>query len=425
MREDGRKSVSRERTHRSWIGSRIVDVVALVLLVAGVSKLLDVPAFEDALKTWQFVPSAFARPAALIVPLVEVLSAGAWLLRLWPLPGIIATGGLLVVFSSFRGVHLVFAEPPKCGCFGPIQQFYAGLGEAEVVLVRNGVLTGLLILGVLLRRNPRGGSSSLAAQQPLSEHRCCGFTIVELMLCIAVLALVLALLLPALQASRREAQNAVSEANLRTHAQIFALYSADWREVFPYVTDPRLPETTLRVESRGWQMNIKYFEAFNFWNWGLADGYYGGDPFHPSFYPPAYWPAHGVDAPPPYAWSGYYLGCSFLADPNFWNPSTRTGQTQWRPVRTDEVLYPSRKGLLIAAYPLEADFHAKGLVDSWPDLRATFARVDSSLARVGLGAILPPMESGDGVWDPPAGYHGGWWFPILHTLDGARGRDIE
>lgn len=402
----------------------MLDAVALVMAAAGIGKFLDLPDFKASLSTWALIPERFAPVVAIGVPLLEVTIGAAWLLRLAPRAGVIGSASLLAAFSAVLGLHLLLAQPPECECFGLIQRYYTGRGDARTALIRNGALMTVLFIGVFIRRKPVAMSCHRSPRSSDASLRM-GFTLLEVLVCIAVVAALLSLALPALQRSRGEARHSVSMSNLRSHAQVFGAYCADWHDMFPYFTDSKLSKTTLRVETRGIEQPVRYFEAFNFWNWGLADGYYGGDPFQSSFWPPDYWPFHGVADPPPFAWTGYYYGCSFLADPLFWNPSTRTNQSQWRATRADEVTYPSRKGLLVAAYPLEAEFHDKELVDYWADLTATFARCDGSVARVGLGTFLPPMESGDGAWEPPAGYHASWWFPMLHTFDGVRGRDTE
>jgi prepilin-type N-terminal cleavage/methylation domain-containing protein/prepilin-type processing-associated H-X9-DG protein len=60
-----------------------------------------------------------------------------------------------------------------------------------------------------------------------------GFTLIELLVVIAVIALLLAILLPALQMVRRQAKAALCQANLKQWGQILALYTEDNRGRLP------------------------------------------------------------------------------------------------------------------------------------------------------------------------------------------------
>ena len=80
--------------------------------------------------------------------------------------------------------------------------------------------------------------------RPSARPGCAGFTLIELLVVIAIIALLVGLLLPALAQARQSAQATKSLANLRSNAQLIALYAADYREDFvnPFTpTDPSCP----------------------------------------------------------------------------------------------------------------------------------------------------------------------------------------
>jgi prepilin-type N-terminal cleavage/methylation domain-containing protein/prepilin-type processing-associated H-X9-DG protein len=72
----------------------------------------------------------------------------------------------------------------------------------------------------------------MAAGQP---QRRSGFTLVELLVVIGIIAVLIGVLLPALSAARRQANTLKCLANLRTLAQCFLLYANDNRDHFPVV----------------------------------------------------------------------------------------------------------------------------------------------------------------------------------------------
>lgn len=132
---------------RLWLARRAIDLVMLVLLVAGVSKALDITTFAEALRTWSLFPKWTPLLLAPIVPALEIGTALAWLLGLWRRPSLVLAICTLSVFTLVYAVHLALGEAPNCGCLGLIEAFKRFENEAAFILTRNVVLLALLIWG--------------------------------------------------------------------------------------------------------------------------------------------------------------------------------------------------------------------------------------------------------------------------------------
>jgi len=67
---------------------------------------------------------------------------------------------------------------------------------------------------------------------------CAGFTLIELLVVVAIIATLLAILLPSLGAAREQAKATVCLSNLKQTGMGFALYGEAYRDLYPAADDP-------------------------------------------------------------------------------------------------------------------------------------------------------------------------------------------
>lgn len=306
------------------------------------------------------------------------------------------------------------------GCLGAFERLKAARGLSRHAVERKAILMSMLVVGVLFQ--PRTYRRRFPARQDRCHaHSINGFTLIEMLIVIMIVAIVAALTIPAFRDARRGSWRAVSLANLRFHSTVFAVYANDFRDGFPHYTDPLLPVTEVGSRIRGVGYAASYFGASLLWNYALADDYYGGDPFQVSFYPPDY--PHGVRSPElRYGPTPYAYSCVFRADPAFWNIRTRTtGSSQWRQVFAHEVQFPSAKVLLISEFtvPLERDSNRPPRLPT--NSHWELASVAGAAAWVPASRLARGYRRGDGQESPQD--HDSSGSPGMHTIDGVRGRD--
>jgi len=245
----------------------------------------------------------------------------------------------------------------------------------------------------------------------MTRRHGCGFTLIETLISCALIAMLIGLLLPALGDVRRASRRAVSTANLRSHAQIFAAYTGDWKDTYPYFTTATATSSVVRNPARDIAWVVPFFGAHLSWHIALADGYYEGDHTSRAFRPPS-----RGDVSPGY--TAYWYPCAFIASPAFWRPETREGPHQRGPTRVDQVLFSSSKALLVESDVVVPNEH----VQLRPRINA--ACTDGSAADRDSALTHGTAYGGaDGPWQ--GAMHGAWWPPVHHTIGGVAGRDFR
>lgn len=398
-----------------------MDGGMVVLLVAGLAKLADLPAFQESLQSWTLVPRPIQGIAVLVVPASEVVISTLSLLRLSrkvaPLGAIL----LLVTVTAAFAVHLLAGSTPACACFGrwaASQRFTEG---AAAVLVRNAILIVIIAAGMALRRSGPPMPTTALRSAPRART---AFTLLETVLSVMLVAVLIALLAPSLGRVRSAASDTVSLSRLRSHAATFAMYTADAMDAWPYFTDPSATYSVVRNPDRGAAYEISYFNAHRYWNVALASAYFDGEHVSEVFtspHDPGFYATRG-----PYVFTTYFYGCAFIARPAFWNESTRTGPRQWRPTRSHEVTFPSSKALLFSAFPWYSRF-SRGADDRLEPTGATpaalVATTDGRAGAFAMSQLGPQYPGADGPFHGAVHFHA--FDPTLHTIDGVNGRDVD
>ncbi len=240
-----------------------------------------------------------------------------------------------------------------------------------------------------------------------------GFTLIEVVLTMVLMGLIVALMLPSLSGVRHTVLNAGEINKLRQHAMIFATYRSDHEGWYPFFFDP---EATQHVVRCGPFVVIDdyFFGQRVWWNLALGDAYYDGVCRGSMF----------SDPREPRTWgSTYNYSASFLARPEFWNEYTRTGPEQWRRVNDADVLYPSRKAILVhSAFWWRTVNNVNLFPHPYvPGREIMFALVDGTAGLYKREQLGRWYAYGEGEWP---GSSPGLSTPGIHTYDGARGMDV-
>lgn len=241
-----------------------------------------------------------------------------------------------------------------------------------------------------------------------------GFTATELLVSIAVIAILIAIALPSLTHIRESAKEHRSLANMRTHTGILQSYTLDNADYFPFITDPNADYTIIRAA--GESVQTVFFGANQYWFLALADQYYGSilDP--------------ELFAYPTQAGGIYLYSSALFTSHRLWNTTTRvsSSSSQWRPVKSSLVRYPSSK----AAFTETRTRDDASYFPIWSNQGMVFRGdgfgfgfIDGSSRRFADADLLLPYQGGDG--GGPQSWLGEVGVVGVHTVDGFLGRDLQ
>jgi len=262
------------------------------------------------------------------------------------------------------------------------------------------------------------GREASAGVSPRLRPR--GFTLLEMLVSIAIVAVLAGLLMLGLAGVRGSGRQAATLANLRTHHNVFSLYAGDHAGWLPLLGEPA-PTVLITSESGDQQWLMLYWFHYGGWHLSLAEAYY-----NTHLDPRLFLSPHNPEQK--WAWgpwgatvADYEYSSAFVARPEYWAYETRTGPEQWGGNRLDEVLFASKKVLLRETWPHWQPGATNG-VRPWPRRSAVTVAGEAH----GFTSFPPSKESiylkGDGDYEGAVLLTGLWG---LHTLHGARGRDLQ
>jgi prepilin-type N-terminal cleavage/methylation domain-containing protein len=243
-----------------------------------------------------------------------------------------------------------------------------------------------------------------------SERGVSGFTLIELLVTLGVLALLVAILVPALVGARAAGRNAVTMSNLQQLGATFEQYLQAYGEAYPYappgssfvVSPPDDGEIDIVMPG--------YWDLEMYWTALMHDV----APWREHF---RTWVGPGAEVRPGKPWRrtdgragvpSYRLSHTFFARPELWEPEPVDSETLWRPVYIRDVRYVSSKVLL---WDRELT-HLRASPNADRDLRAM-------LFADGHVAVRRLSEASD----PPVIPFKPDTRPVQDTPGGARGRD--
>jgi prepilin-type N-terminal cleavage/methylation domain-containing protein len=242
-----------------------------------------------------------------------------------------------------------------------------------------------------------------------------GFTLVEMLVVILVVAVILAVAIPALGHWRRTGRDSATLSLARQHALNLTAYANEFKEVAPYFTVPLPGEVSPIALHDGTTIKVFYFGAYYTWSHVLGPRYYRTPGIGPEFVSP--WSRD--------TWRGafdYLYPCTFIAHPDYWNYATRTiPPEQLTPTRLGDVAHPSAKAFVVddAMWQSDRAMHAG-------ERRTAAGCVDGSGVLLRAGLCAPQYRVGDGAAPPFRDYtrHFASYNPLLHTEGGVRARDF-
>lgn len=337
---------ARTMNAQAWVTVIIVVSVGFVLIIAGWGKMLDPYAgraavmavsgeyFAEARVQMRHASALIAAVTCIELCLGMLLISGA--LRVF---AAITTIGLLVIFSAFLLALHGMPDAPSCGCLGT---WTGGIRDARSQavfgIVRNISLASMLIWAVPRLRPPsRRILTKPDAAQPVSPSYPSGFTILEVLACIVVIAVLLAILLPALKGAKDQSTRTIHLSNLRQNLIAVTGYSIGHQDRFPTTYALGDHPVDFMGDVFPWPLRADDYVMLNSSEWIVAMN------------------AHGMQVVPddhPHPRRTWYaMTSAAFAEPDVFIEDAVPADSQMRTQRTTRTRHPASKGLLLARHP--------------------------------------------------------------------------
>lgn len=244
------------------------------------------------------------------------------------------------------------------------------------------------------------------------------FTLIEVLVSIGVIALLLAIALPALNKARQRARDVAGLSDMRQTGIVLERYTARYEGWLPFAgrqptfyTSPYV-ENGSSVSTGYWDLTIYWSSLFHevapweqwFHLWTFPD------PRRPDVQP---WAIDGLDGSPFFNGVTSLQYCrSLFARPEVWGEggTIENVDSVLRPVRMSEIRYPSSK---VSLY--DAELCVRVQCESPMDAKRAMLFLDGHADQRALRDANAPVRGRvEGIADPA---------PLHDTLNGAHGRD--
>ncbi|MCC6321536.1 MAG: prepilin-type N-terminal cleavage/methylation domain-containing protein [Phycisphaerales bacterium] len=261
------------------------------------------------------------------------------------------------------------------------------------------------------RSTPRITSSRIGGAAPGQG----AFTLVELMVVIVVLAILIALVIPALGEARQKGKDSTSLSLQRQAFGALSMYATDNKSFHPYFQTPGEPNGPKILH--GFDLPRQYFNAGRgFWATLVVPAYFEpGDAIDVDPRGRREWNAvHGY--PVEVVSSRLALTDTAFAVPKYWQGDLEpTDASLFRGTTHSDIAFPSNKGLTV-------DLLIGALVPSNSDRRASTPSASVGKCDGSASFVAWPDTRSDLVVERS---YGAIPLPVLSTRDGLRGRDFR